>query len=84
MSKENCLEIRAKVGAAHLTMKCLEIDKVRHELTEDNNDDNPMAEVYRAMQAHNDFSVAWLNAYGLRGKNMVAKVDRKKKNLIFC
>ena len=50
-----------------------------HKLTEDNDDDNPLAEVYRAMQAQNDFSVAWLNAIGLSGKHMVAKVDRKKE-----
>ena len=60
-------------------MKCLESDKVRHEFTEDNDDDNPLAEVYCAMQAHNYFSVAWLNDYGLSGKHMVAKVDRKKE-----
>ena len=78
-SKEKCLEAWAKVGAAPLTMKCLESEKVRNELTEDNDDDNPLAEFYRAMQAHNDLSVAWLNANGLSGKHMVAKVDRKKE-----
>ena len=66
-SKEKCLEAWAKVGAAPLTMKCMESDKFRHELTEYNDDDNPLAEFYRAMQAHNDFSVAWLNANGLSG-----------------
>ena len=68
-----------KVGAAPLTMKCPESDKVRHELTEDNDDDNPLAEVYRTMQAQNDFIVAWLNSNGLSDKHMVAKVNRKKE-----
>ena len=64
-------------------MKCLESDKFWHELTEDNDYGNPLEEVYRAMRAQNYFSVAWLNANGLSGKYMVAKVNRKKKNLIF-
>ena len=68
-----------KVGAAPLAMKCLESNKFWHELTEDNDDDNPLAEVYRAMQAQNDFSVAWLGANVLGGKHVVAKVDRKKE-----
>ena len=78
-SKEKCLEAWSKVGNAPLTIKCLESDKVRHELTEDNDDDKPLAEVYCAMQAQNDFGVLWLNAYGLGGKHMVAKVNRKKE-----
>ena len=31
------------------------------------------------MQAQNDFSVSWLNANGLNGKHMVAKVNRKEE-----
>ena len=80
-SKEKCLEAWEKFDAAPLTMKCLESDKFRNELTEDNDDDNPLAEVYCAMQVQNNFSVAWLNANGLSGKNMVAKVDRKKRRI---
>ena len=60
-------------------MKCLESDKVTHEFREDNDDDKPLAEVYRAMQAQNGLSVALLNSNGLIGKHMVAKVDRKKE-----
>ena len=48
LSKEKFLEAWAKVGAAPLTMKCLESDKVWHELTGDNDDDNPLAIVYRS------------------------------------
>ena len=80
--KEKCLEDWAKVGAAPLTMKCLESETIWHELTEDNDDDNPLAKVYRAMQAQNDFSIAWLNVNGLSGKHMVAKVSIMKKNRI--
>ena len=81
--KEKCLEAWAKIGAAPLTMKCLESNKVRHGYTEDNDDDNPLAEVYRAIQVQNDFSVSWLNANEFSGKHMVAKFNRKKKNFIF-
>ena len=81
--KEKFLEAWAKVGAAPLTMKSLKSDKVWHKLTEDDDDDNPLAEVYCAMQAQNDFNVSWLNANGLSGSIWWRRSIEKKNNLIF-
>ena len=54
--------------------------KVKHELGK-NEADDPLAEIYRNMQARNAFCVKWLNMHNFQGDELRASIDVKKKSV---